>query len=244
MEELIIGICDDLNEERTALAGMVRAHCRTLGVPARLKLFSSGEELLEAVQEPGRLHVLFLDIYMPGLSGMEAARQLRKRDEDVAIIFATTSLEHGVDSFEVQASDYLVKPFRQEEVGRALDWCMERRAETLRCLCVYAEWEERRIPLASIQYIEILDHRACIHCTGGKCLYTRRGLDDLEAAVDSADFLRCHRSYLVNLNHVQGMEGSSFRMVDGELVPIGSSSRARVRGRFWDWLYIKTRERR
>ena len=118
MEELIIGICDDLNEERTALAGMVRAHCRTLGVPVRLKLFSSGEELLEAVQEPGRLHVLFLDIYMPGLSGMEAARQLRKRDEDVAIIFATTSLEHGVDSFEVQASDYLVKPFRQEEVGR------------------------------------------------------------------------------------------------------------------------------
>lgn len=244
MEGFFIGICDDLWEERTDLARMVQGYCRRRGLPAHVRLFSSGEELLEAVRSPGRLHVLFLDIYMPGLSGMETARQIRLRDEEMAIIFATTSQEHGLDSFEVQASDYLVKPFRQTDVERALDWCLEHRAESLRCLPVYAEGENQEIPLASIEYIEILDHRAYIHRIKGALLVTRRGLDELEGAVNSRDFLRCHRSYLVNMNHIQGLKGNYFRMAGGDEVPIGSSNKARVRSSFLDWLYIKTRQRR
>lgn len=244
MDELVIGICDDLKDERAVLARMVQAHCQAVGQRVRLRLFSSGEELLETVRRPGQLHVLFLDIYMPGLSGIETARRLRERDTSMVLIFATTSVEHGVDSFEVQASDYLVKPFRQEDVGRALDWCLEHRPAALRSLCISVEWEEWKIPLAEIQYIEVLDHRACIHRVGEKDLYTRRGLDDLEAAVDSGDFLRCHRSYLVNMNHIQALKGNCFCMADGTMVPIGSSSRTKVRSRFFDWLYIKTRERR
>lgn len=68
---------------------------------------------------------------------------------------------------------------------------------------------------------------------------TRRGLDDLEAAIDSPDFLRCHRSYLVNMNYIQGMEGNDFRMSDGSLVPIGSTHTTQIRNSFIDWTYLK-----
>ena len=67
----------------------------------------------------------------------------------------------------------------------------------------------------------------------------RRGLDDLEAAIDSQDFLRCHRSFLVNLNHVEGIESSDFRMKDQTLVPISSANTSQIRRQFIDWTFMK-----
>ena len=75
-------------------------------------------------------------------------------------------------------------------------------------------------------------------------MVVRRGLDDLETAIDSPDFLRCHRSFLVNMNHVMGLEGSNFRMSDKALVPISIAHQQRVRSVFIDWTYRKAWEMR
>ena len=237
--ELAIAVCDDLREERRTLAKMIHDCCRQRGIDASLRLFASGEELLSAVRRPGQFHVLFLDVYMPGLSGVETARRLRRIDRGCAVIFATTSTDHGLESFEVEASDYLVKPIRQENVDRAMDWFLEHVPKELRPLSVYAEREWMDIPLASILYIEVLGHHAHIH-TGTRDVVARRGIDDLAAAIDSEDFLRCHRSYLVNLNYVRGIEGNDFRLTDGSLVPIRTGELAALRSQFVNWTYRKT----
>ena len=236
--ELSIAVCDDLREERASLAKMIRACCQQRGINFRLRLFSSGEELLSVLQRPERFHILFLDIYMPGLSGVELARQLRRIDRSCALIFATTSTDHGLESFEVEATDYLVKPIRQEDVDRAMDWFLEHVPQELLPLSIYAEGERMDIPLASIRYIEILGHHAHIH-TGARDVVVRRGMDDLAAAIGSEDFLRCHRSYLVNLNYVRGIEGSDFRLTDGSLVPIRTGDLPNLRGQFVNWTYKK-----
>ncbi len=242
MIEWRIAVCDDLKEERAALGRMVQGYFQRRGLPSRLTLFSSGEELLEVYQQPGQFHFLFLDIYMPGLSGVETAKKIRKMDDGVGILFATTSQDHGLDSFEVQATDYLLKPFQEEDVVRALDWCMEHVPESMRCLVVYAGGEEWEIPLTDIQYVEVLGHHTYIHTLQQKVV-ARRGLDAMEEAISSRDFLRCHRSFLVNLEHVQGIEGSDFRMLDGTQIPISASNLSRVRERFTDWLYIRAWEK-
>ena len=236
--EFTIGICDDLEEERLALANMIRTYAQKRGKSVRLRLFSSGMELLDSAPEPGGLQILFLDIFMPHQSGIEVARQLRRAGVDSAIIFATTSTDHGLDSFEVQAADYLVKPFQQEDVDQALDWCLEHLPEPMRRLCVYVDGEELEIPLASICYIEVLGHQSHIH-TVQRELVTRRGLDALESDLDSRDFLRCHRNFLVNMNHIQRMEGSDFQMSGGALIPISTSNLTRIRNAFIDWTYCK-----
>ena len=184
MMELMIGVCDDLEEERMALACMVRSYAQKWGKSIRLRLFSSGTELLDACTRPGLFQVLFLDIFMPGLSGMETARKLRAKGIDAAIIFATTSLDHGLDSFSVQAADYLIKPFQAEDVERALDWCLAHLPEPLRCLPVYAEGEEQEIPLASILYIEVLGHRSHIHTADQVDQLDKRGLRHHKEPVD------------------------------------------------------------
>ena len=238
MTEISIAICDDLEAERMGLAGMVQAYAQARGLSARVRLFSSGESLLAALQGAEPIHLLFLDIYMPGLSGMETARRIRAAGSALPIVFATTSQDYGLESFEVQATDYLVKPFREEEVAACLDWFFSHVPEHLRLLSVYTEGEWRQIPLASIRYIEVYGHQANIHVPHG-VITARRGLDDLEAAIDSRDFLRCHRSYLVNLNHVERIEGNDFRMADQALVPISIANTARIRRRFIDWTYMK-----
>ena len=236
MKPLQIAICDDLEEERVILSRMLRNYARRQGLSLQVHFFVSGEELLQSVRRANACQVLFLDIYMPGISGVETARRLRAAGYGASIVFATTSTDHGVDSFEVGASDYLVKPFRQEEVDRALDWCLEHMPEPLRSLSVYAEREPQEFPLASVLYIEVLGHQSHIH-TLRQTVVVRKSLDDLERAVDSPDFFRCHRSFLVNLGHVERIESSDFLMSDGARIPISSANRPRARNIFTDWIY-------
>ena len=228
MKPLQIAICDDLEEERVILSRLLRNYARRQGLSLQVHFFVSGEELLQSVRRANACQVLFLDIYMPGISGVETARRLRAAGYGASIVFATTSTDHGVDSFEVRASDYLVKPFRQEEVDRALDWCLEHMPEPLRSLSVYAEGETQEFPLASVLYIEVLGHQSHIH-TLRQTVVVRKSLDDLERAVDSPDFFRCHRSFLVNLNHAERIESSDFLMSDGARIPISSANLPRAR---------------
>lgn len=234
----VIGICDDLAEERNALGQMVRSYCASHRIAADIRLYASGEELL-AGYEPNRFHILFLDIYMPGISGMDTARQIRRTDSSCAIVFATTSMDHGLDSYDVQASDYLVKPIRPQAVDDALDWCFGQLARTNRTVKLTTEKGDMELPVRDIRYIEIRSHTAWLFTEQG-VLTTRRGMDELEKEVDCEDFIRCHRSFLVNLDYVQWMEKNVFRLRTGEEVPIGSTNLSRVKDRYMDWTFVRS----
>jgi DNA-binding LytR/AlgR family response regulator len=233
-------VCDDLPEEQAKLGRMIRVYGKKRGVSVQLSFFSGGEELLDAFR-PGKDQILFLDIYMPGLSGMEAARRIRKLDAACAIVFSTTSQDCGIESFEVQASDYLVKPIRQEDVDGALDWCLDHLPESPRYLTVQSEREPVRLPVQLLEYIEISGHLAKIHA-GKQIVETHRGLGELQEAIGSPDFLRCHRSFLVNMNHIQKAEGNFFQMASGDLVPISPTDAGQMREQFMDWTFVKAWE--
>lgn len=233
-----IAICDDLKAEQIQLANYIRAYCAEQSLEVGIKLYSSGEELLDSFRS-GMFHILFLDIYMDGLDGVQTARKIRETDQTCAIIFATTSEEHGLVSYEVQASDYLVKPIRAEEVASAMDWCVEQIRSTYRILTVTCESGTVSLPLRDIQYIEIQGHTAMLH-TADRVLVTRRGLDELEQEIRHPDFLRCHRSFLVNMNHIHWLDKNAFRLYSGTSVPIGSTMTAKVKDQFMSWFFVKT----
>ena len=179
--------------------------------------------------------------YTPGISGVEAARRLRAAGCGTSIVFATTSTDHGVDSFEVRASDYLVKPFRQEEVDRALDWCLEHMPEPLRSLSVYAEREPQEFPLASVLYIEVLGHQSHIH-TLRQTVVVRKSLTTWSAPLTARIFLRCHRSFLVNLGHRGAHREQRLPHVGRRANSISSANLPRARDTFLDWVYRKAWE--
>lgn len=233
-----IGVCDDLQADRNHLISLIQAYYRDReGV--EIYEYESAEELLHHWRD-GWLTCLFLDVYMGGLSGMEAARKIRETDPGCMVIFTTTSPDHAIDSYEVRASDYLLKPFGREEVAAALRWC-EETADDLQEITVIAERERRQVACREIFYIEVYGRASIIH-TAREQIRTNRALGELEAEIGGESFLRCHRSYLVNMRHIRRPEGRDFLLLNQERVPIAQESAARVRQAFFEWTFRQTWE--
>ena len=234
---ITVGVCEDLEEERYTLARMILSYAGEHGITMELESYGSGEELMSRFT-PHRWDILFLDIYMGRLSGADAARQIRERDADCALIFCTTSREHGMLSYALRVSDYLTKPFTREDVDNALDWVLEERQRRSYTLTVRADWEDVKIPLEQIQYAEVYQHSILFHLKD-QTLKTRGTMAEIECQMRGCGFYRCHRSFLVNFYYVAGVDGAGFRMRDGQLVPISPRQKNEAKQRFLEWALEK-----
>lgn len=226
-------ICDDLEEQRLALSQMVLSFARRKGHEIGLDVFSSGQELLSRWQ-PEAWDIAFLDIYMEGLSGIETADLLRERDRSCALVFVTTSREHGMEGYRLQAMDYLVKPVTQEAVDDVLSWFVEQRTPERQVLELRADWNTVRLPLDSILYIELQDHAILFHAESGT-VESHIRLEEVLAALGEEHFFHCHRSYYVNLAKVQYLDKLQFCMDDGSSVPISRSNLTAAKKAILDW---------
>ena len=238
-----IGICDDLISDRIHLGELVSAYYGTRGIHVDIDEFESGEELMDAFTE-GKYQIIFLDVYMGALSGVQAARAIRETDPACSLIFTTTSPDHAIDSYEVHASDYLLKPFGAREVEEALAWCSESMEEQLRGIALKSGEADGTVLLKDIVYIGSAGKGAEVHTAGGEKLTTEKNLTDMEKEIDDVDFLRCHKGFLVNLNHIKRPENGVFIMDTGESVPISADNHERIRHAFFDWAFKRAWESR
>ena len=156
-------ICDDTAEDIAFLKENLKKYYGEL--PGKLLISHSGEELLAGEEYEG-FDLLFLDVYMKELDGIETARRLRQRGEEGKIILLTTGREFGPQSYEVGAAWYLVKPLRYEELARALEQCgcLEEKEELT--LQVHVRKDQFTIPVSKIHYIETEGRQVLIHMSG------------------------------------------------------------------------------
>ena len=227
-------VCDDLPEAQAELAGMIREYGARHNIHIHIETASRGDELLE-LWYVDRWDCVFLDIYMPGMDGIETARSLRQKDRDVSLVFATNSWAHGLVSYELRAMDYLTKPIRQKDVDRALDWFFQTKANDLKEIIIRNGLEETSIRACSIRYIESRGHNCVIHTTTAD-LTTRCSLAELENELLEMDaFVRCHQSFLVNFAYVEKQEKKYFLIKGVGQIPISAQRFSFVRQRFQNW---------
>ena len=139
-----IAIVDDLADERALLREQLTRQLARRGAEAELLEFDSGEAFLAAEKER-RFTAAFLDIYMEGMTGMEAARTLRKTDTDCLLVFTTTSTDHALEGFQVRALHYLVKPFAEAEIDALTDELLARVPQPERFMELRVEGGEIRL---------------------------------------------------------------------------------------------------
>lgn len=234
-------ICDDAAADRKRLLAMLHGYCAGRGVELQAEQFPNGDALLRAFS-PGKYQLVFLDIYMPGLSGMEAAKAVREADPACMLVFTTTSEEHALESYGVYAAGYLVKPYGQAQLDEAMDWCMENLPPQAQTLELVSERERMQVPLGDILYIEVYGRASIFHTTG-RTYTANRSLTALSGELP-ADFLRCHRSYIVNMNHIAKAAQNGFVLKDRSLVPISMENGAKIKQQFYDWMFKRTWEGR
>lgn len=213
-----IAVCEDRASDCNLICDYIRRYCEENCFLCQLHPFASGEELL-ADFSPGRFDVIFLDIYMGGISGMDAARAIRENDPDCALVFITVSEEHLRQSFSVQVTSYVVKPIRPEEMAAAFTACRRVFLENARYIEVKSDYKDVKIPLLHIHYVEVRDKAAYFHTSRGP-IKTYLTIEEVERMLPPVPFLRCHRAFIINMNHISDVETGDFLMRDGQRVPI------------------------
>lgn len=228
-----IAICEDEIFWRIQLENMIRRWAEEKRVVLDLRSFPDSESFWFAWLEEKDWDALFLDIEMGQENGMQLAERIRREDEETAIIFTTGYTEYMPKGYDVGAMQYLIKPVEESRLTACLDRIGKRQQEQEKKLC-FVTADQVRISLAPsrIWYVEAEGH----HCI----LYTKEQSYELKMSMTEAlkalqgekEFVKCHRSYLVNLRHVRQVRREEIMMDDGSRIPVSRSAYMEVGGAF------------
>lgn len=220
-----IGICDDNSDARLGLESALERALDRRRVQGQFFSFSSGEGLLRWLEHhAGELDLIFLDIEMEGLDGMETARRLRASDAGLQLVFVTGYTDYVFDGYSVGALGYLMKPPQSEKLDDVLNRAAAQRILDNAFVCRSGE-TFYRIPRQSIVYFQ--SDRRQVSCVTPERTYVFYGkLDDVAKELGE-DFVRIHQRYLVRAGAVSRLDGSQVYAGD-EPLPVSRAYRQAV----------------
>ena len=220
MNSYRLAVCEDDPAMRAYLKDLCTEILTGLGIPHVISLFSSAGELDAALSaQADSFHLLLLDIQMEGMTGMELAHTLRERGDEVSILFITASPDYALEGHDVHPVHYLLKPVKREALEKALrsDWNSRRAARTV---LLRTGGKTLSLPVGDIRYVESRDRTVTIHLPD-RAHTLNLYLSDVAALLPSHQFSRCHKSFLVNLAHVERVGRTEVLLQNGEALPVG-----------------------
>ena len=232
-------LCDDLKQDRELLRAYLRDALAERRITADIEVFDSGDALLEHLsREP--FDAYFLDIYMQGMTGVQTAYRLLEKDARTVIVFITSSPDHMADGFQIGAVHYLVEPVTLDSVGQALERVLRLLDKPEAYITLQIGRMEKQVLLEDIVFVESRERQCLIH-TKKEVMPPYIRLDELQAMLDDR-FLRCHRSYLINMAETEGLFSDGFLMSDGAAVPVKRDKRLEMKQRFEQYCFDKLRK--
>lgn len=217
---LRVGLCDDDKGYMEELTDMVRQWAKENKLKIELFSCDNGDKLL-AQSAASHMDIVILDIVMPLLNGMDTARELRAQDTAVKLIFLTSSPEFALESYEVRAQDYLLKPVSYDRLRETLDACCQMLCAEPKNMVLKTSFGFQKLYFGDVEYAEAQNKRVVFHLRTGREVDTPEPLHSLEDKLVSEDgFFKCHRSYLVYLPNVDHFNSTEIIMRSGRCVPI------------------------
>lgn len=219
-------LCDDNRQTIKKYSDWMRRTAEQHQIDLSLSVFHSGESLLFHLCDfPDIPDILYLDVLMDKLNGIDTAKKLRELGCNAEIVFLTTSEDHVFDCFEVHPVYYLLKHQTTEEKFRqvflqAVHLSNHKTSSKFVCK---SGGVQKVIPISEISHFSIWRGVMTVHYGKGKTFEYRNTMEKLEASLPGKDFVRTHRSYLVHLPYIAMFQQQNLLLVTGDTVPIGGT---------------------
>jgi DNA-binding LytR/AlgR family response regulator len=228
-----IAICEEKMAERESIRSALQSFFWKRGEDISISEYSDGEALLADFEEGYKNDdLIFQDISLPGISGVETVQKLRDNGCKSNIVFLSTSPDFAVEGYDLEISGYLLKPLNVEKLNKLLNRILvpvsrKRIGLNSRGHYVYLFVDE-------IMWVESRNNDVYIHMQDNSIVTHRAKLTEIEELIDDRSFLRCHQSYLVNMNHVRQVD-ECFHMSDGNSIPIRVRTRRQIADSYHHW---------
>ena len=218
-----IAICDDERDFVAHLTGLLNRYAAENGEEIKITAYYDGMELIEKYDTT--IDLIFLDIQMRLVNGLQAAGRIRRMDEKVSIIFLTTLTQYGLEGYKYQAANYIIKPMKYVRLKAEMDsWLKKHRKDDAPVMVISNDTGKYKVFLKSLRYVETFNRNLLLH-TEQENIICYRSMKEIAKELTPHGFGRCHNSYLVNLTYVKGVRKLEIMLITGEVLPISQPKR-------------------
>lgn len=219
-----IAICDDELMHLNATKIQLEEAYKSLDL--MIYPFQDGRKLIDSIEKT-TYDLIILDIEMPFIDGLSVARKLRELGEKTALVFLTSHLEYALKGYEVNALRYLTKPVKKEQLTEIINHLVEKNSEVKKIM-LKSDDEMLMLPISDVLYMEARNQDVRVVTKEGDYFH-RYNIRDYEEELRQYFFVRCHRSYLVNLSHVAKITGKDIIIDNGEMIPLSRTKEKSVK---------------
>ncbi len=234
-----IAVCDDDFREQEQFENALQGWDPT----QTAEKFSSGTALLEAAKNSSPFDVVFLDIYMPGESGIDIAKRLYDISSDTSVVFVTVSREHAVDAFSLNALHYLIKPVTTEGVIEVFRRLSENRHTRRESIVLTIGAQRYTVFFDQIMLLENDNHAVNVSLADGRRLKVWTPLGELEKKMNG-NFLRINRGIVVNMDYIVKMGTDVCVLRNGIRLPVAVRQKAAIRAAYDNYVFERLSSRK
>ncbi|MGE4273719.1 MAG: LytR/AlgR family response regulator transcription factor [Desulfitobacterium sp.] len=234
-----IAVCDDDLQELDRISSLLDTYLKDTKAGLIYKTFHNATELLSTMSSSD-YNLLLLDVLMPGMTGMEAAHEIRGFDTVVKIVFLTSSPEFAVESYAVKSYDYILKPVSKDKLFSILDSVIAEEQKPLEGLTVKTQSGLTRILFSKLAFVEVMNKKLYFNMADGSVREVSSPLVDIEDQLLSRpEFVKVQRSYIVNLWQVAKLGAKELITHSGKTVPISRLLYRKVREAYMKHLFLE-----
>lgn len=234
---MLIAICDDDSLELTRLSTALDSYRLQKNILLTYKTYSSAMELVSGINVY-KYDLLLLDILMLGMNGIEAAKELRAAGNNTKIVFLTSSPEFALESYSVNARDYILKPISPERLFSTLDLILAEEQKKSDALKLKTKSGMLSLLFSKIVFVEVMNKHLWFHLVDGSVREINAPLSAYEEILLARpEFIKVHRSYLVNLWHMEELTKKDFITHSGKSVPISRLAYTQARKAYIEHLF-------
>ncbi len=234
-----IAACDDDLKFLQELSGLLNRYCEEYNCNIEYKTYTNPLELVSQIEKGIHYDVILLDVFMPGINGIQCAKDIRTYDNFVKIIFLTSSTEFAVESYSVRAYQYLLKPIQKENLFLTLK-LLEKESEITEqnIFVVKSKTGITKIALSKLEYCEVINRKIILHLTNGEECECNLRMNELEEKLKNFGmFLKPHRSFLINMDYVQTLTTHSIIMECGVKIPVPREKYAQIKQAYMEYVF-------